>query len=331
MVTLPPAGNLTLLKILAPTPVGAGGGSAGQSSSPLPQQGGNTAPPQAPQFPAGSTQTGTVIAQGQNNILTLRFAEGLTMQVQAKTPMPVGTKVTIQVLPNGTAQVLNMVVPTPTLNQQAFTQFTAGWQQLASALTTLQKELPGTANRLQSHIPNAQNFLPAIMAFTNAVGSNNLAAFLGAEMATRLGQMGVDLSADFTALSRLAEPNADGWRTLIFPYMEQEDHPPQQGQFFWHTQTEDDESHTRFLLNLEFSNIGQIQLDGLMHAGQLFLKLRMHASPGQNFERELKEIVENALKAANLNGHIELIVTDKFTPAPVQNLLQSSHHLNVTI
>ncbi len=307
--------------------------------TPLPQQGAaRSATPQAPVLTPGQQYQGQVIGQHAGNMLQLRLQGGQEILVQAQRPFPVGTQMTLQVTSEGQIQVVNLAVPAAALQSQSLGQFTNQWPALVQALNVLQQESPKQSAQLGNNIPQLKNLLGRLPQFMHALQHGNLEQWVGKELASTLRSMGFGLETDIAALQQLQQQpqrqeNTDHWRALLFPYVEDEGDQPRQGQFYWREQEKEDGSTSqRFVLAVELSELGPVQLDGLFTTPEVHIRLRLEQELSDNEINALSEIVADTLRAFELHGEVRVEVVDKLgEPEPLHDLLKTAQgEYNVT-
>lgn len=137
-----------------------------------------------------------------------------------------------------------------------------------------------------------------------------------ASLAARLGE-------DFSQLARTATEGArDDWRAYLLPFHDGE--RMSQIRFFHRRygddgQEADDGDDTRgdrFLIDLELSRLGTMQIDGHMKAARLDLILRSGTSLGQKARRDISAIFQDGCTCAGVNGDIRFADGAAFTPLP---------------
>ena len=310
-------------------------GNSERTGTPLPQQPSAAKTP-LQNFTPNSIHIGTVVAQGEKGMHLLSFQDGSQLQVQAGRNFPLGAQITITITAEGNAQILDITLPSGTARTNALTNLSLRWEGLEKAMAELSNQRPDLAADFKNNLPHlGKGFLPSFINFIDAISRESLERFAGNETLNILRAMGVDLSGDMHGLNQLQQKgdNADSWRALLFPYVENEDEPPRQGGFFWRQDGgEDGENiHTRFVVNIALSNLGPMQLDGLMHEQDLTLKLRMQKPVDDTFVRELKSVVRQILDQADLTGDIHIEKTEYFDTDPLHDMLDRQEKLSVTI
>ncbi|PIZ31296.1 MAG: hypothetical protein COY40_02480, partial [Alphaproteobacteria bacterium CG_4_10_14_0_8_um_filter_53_9] len=111
-----------------------------------------------------------------------------------------------------------------------------------------------------------------------------------------------------------------------FPY--QEDwQDPRQGRFFWRQQKEEEEKKdaqpkTRFVLEASFTQLGDLQLDGLVTYPEVWLKLRTHQALDTETTAALKLLTTNTLSSLGLTGGLQTETTARFPLDPLSDILK---------
>jgi hypothetical protein len=120
---------------------------------------------------------------------------------------------------------------------------------------------------------------------------------------TRLGQ-------DFGQLSRLSESPGGDWRLFFIPLLDG-DQVQQLRLFLRHGQQgpggsggEEDDEPTRFVVELELSHLGDLQLDGLVRDKRFDLILRTRAPLPDFMRRDIAQIFQDANGASGYAGNI---------------------------
>lgn len=296
-----------------------------------------TATPAAPALPPGTQVQGLIsgqTAQGQP-LLTIQapsqFA-GQTLPInlppEAQHHLPVGTQLTIKVEAGGTASVLSLTLPAAAQRAETLTHLGLQWPGLRQALGLLETQAPQVAQALRSHLPQLQALLPGLLTFVDALRRNNPELALGREAHTLLKSMGVDLTSDVSQLSQLQQRQDDTqWRGTLFPYIENAGDDPRQGGFFWRREKKDDarsRASTRFIMQLSLSNMGEVQLDGLVNYPEIWLKLRRTTPPEEGFITQLQTLVNGTLAQYGLSGGITVETAATFPLNPLAEVLAAT-------
>jgi hypothetical protein len=173
------------------------------------------------------------------------------------------------------------------------------------------------------------------MQMAQALATQSAERLLTDDTVQMLKAMGIDLIPDLTSLNQLQQRSEtpDGWRALLFPYIEQEGEDPRQGGFFWRNQEGEEENQpkrTRFIVQLHLSQLGDVQLDGLLNEHHINLKLRLRQDPGDDFTADLQRLVQQTLDAYGLEGGISLEIKPTFPIDPLAEMQHHAGHMNLT-
>ena len=300
-----------------------------------------TAAPVAAQTPQavlapGMVMQGTITGQNEQGQPLLTITQpgtlaGATVPLtltDTTTLLPIGAQLSIRVESSLTATILGLTLPPQT--QTAYTVSTLGsrWENLQQGLTILQQQAPVQAANLRASLPQLANLLPGLIAFTNALRTKNLEDAFDSEATRLLKAMGIDLSADISQLSQLQQRPAHHadtqWRGTLFPYVEAPNEDPRQGGFFWRREKSDNPrapTNTRFVVELEMSRMGPMQLDGLITYPEVWLKLRRTSVPEPGFIEGLQSLVNGLLQSSGLQGGIGVETTATFPVNPRTELM----------
>ena len=202
-----------------------------------------------------------------------------------------------------------------------------GWPSLDEALATLAQIAPDLASRLRADLtPSTTPRMAAMLLFL--VGALKGAgvtppetAALALTLAGR-GDLGDRLRKDMSDLRRLAanDDNAD-WRVFTLPILDESAVRPIR---LYLRRRDDAESPdqreaggTRFVLDLDMSRLGALQLDGLVRRGRFDLLLRSHQTLPADVASEITAIFRKALEGAGLQGNLSFTATAQFPVAPL--------------
>lgn len=247
--------------------------------------------------------------------------------------MPLGAGLTIRVDNSLAATILGLTLPAQT--QAAYTVGTIGarWENLQQGLHALQQQAPLQAANLRASLPQLSNLLPGLIAFTNALRTSDPEKVFDREASRILKSMGIDLSSDISQLSQLQQrpsPQSENqWRGMLFPYVEAPGEDPRQGGFFWRREKKDDPraaTSTRFVVEVDMSHMGALQLDGLVTYPEVWLKLRRTTQPEEGFTANLQTLVTQMLQSYGLGGGIAVETTATFPVNPRAELLAETEN-----
>lgn len=189
------------------------------------------------------------------------------------------------------------------------------WDGLGDALKALIGADPGRLTHLaQTALPQPGGKMSAQMLFfLSALKGGDIKGLLG-DSAMRV----IDkerpgllsrLSTDFQTMARLAdEPQQGDWRLALIPLWTGEH--LEQLRFFWRkNESEEDEEaadDTRFVFDLDFSQLGHMQIDGLVKAKRKHLDLiiRTDQPLPPEMRAGIAEIFEDARDTIGLGGQV---------------------------
>ena len=258
---------------------------------------------QLPGFVAGSTASGQPLVQTAVGLLKL----GLP------TTLPKGTQVVFEleaVTPAARAAQTELAPPRPAA-------LIYSWPALDEALTLLQ-QLDGAAGQALlagSNVPRpGPRLASTILFFLQALGRGDLNGWLGQQAAEALGRAGRSdllsrMGQDLAQLGRLSDNAGSEWRFLPFPLFD--GGPVQPLRLFVRSRrdrggggAEGDEEPTRFILEVEISHFGDLQLDGLVRDRRFDLVLRTRKPLSEVMRRDIAVIFGHANELSGTQGQI---------------------------
>ncbi|TWB16643.1 hypothetical protein FBZ89_11353 [Nitrospirillum amazonense] len=254
---------------------------------------------------------GTVVALTRSGQPVVETPRG-TFLLQARADLPVGTKV--QLAPAATAAPELDAVPPPIDPARG-----RDWPALREALAVIAASDPALAHQLINSVlprPTPQ-LTKTLVVFLAALRGGDASGWLGSEAMSTLskagrGRLSARLSDDFNSIAtQAAEPNKEGWRTFAVPFGDEV------GRLQVHVRAINDEEGEeedggargvrnrplrRFLIDLQLSQLGPMQLDGLIWTGRFDLVIRTRQLLPSSLTRELHGIYSNSLAAVGYSG-----------------------------
>src|SRR5215469_1784155 len=208
-----------------------------------------------------------------------------------------------------------------------------GWPALEAAMAVLTQAAPEIAARLRAELaPRSGAQLAGTLFFLLGAlyngdwpGAAVNAALTGASQA-KLGQR---LADDATELRRLGSDSATGeWQALTLPLLVGATVLPVR--LFLRRRKPDApvEDSIRFAVEVELSQFGPVQLDGLLRATHLILVLRSHRGLPQELRTEAAAVCRSAMQQWGLSGDLSFAVAAAFAVAPLAGLRK---HIKVSI
>lgn len=312
-----PSGITTLRIVDIAPPPGATGQAAGTVSG------------QAASVAGGPVVTGTIIGATPGGQPLLQFPGGLA--VLASKDVPPGTRVSLEPTQVAASTASRPPLPLPALAAQ--------WGTLQEALSVLQQASPAAAQTLVGATTGGGQLTAGLMLFMSVLSQGDFKAWLGERPLAALQRGGgrdlVDrLGEEFRQLSRAAtgETSQGEWRGFFIPI--HDGHALSQLRLFVHPHggEPDAEGHeagsegARFILDVDLTRLGQVQLDGLVDSKpdehgrlrkQLDLIVRTPQALPADMRRDIHDIFERTTGAAGLAGSIAFRAQPKMPPLPV--------------
>lgn len=308
--------QLVVQQIIPPTPAGAQPSNLAQGIDPA-ADGTPDMPPQIAR-PLGSI-IATVESLTPSGMPVLRTPDAHFVLRQAAA-LPVGTQIIFTLAP---AQAGDILGPTAPMTRDPFffdPLFSRGWPALDEALSLLGGGAAQAAQALAQTIPTATARLaPTTLFFLAALRMGSIESWLGENTLQSIRSGGRKdvaerLAQDFGRIAAQSKTLIAGeWRAITMPLMQQDQHISMI-QFFVRPQQDDDDTSgsetatakkmTRFILNLQLSRMGDMQLDGLLHQKRFDLILRSEDRLPGDIRQELMQRFAAGLEQTGMEGGI---------------------------
>lgn len=289
-------------------------------------------PSQGQSSPLQLTLTGAVTSLSSAGQPSVQTALG-TVQLANAANLPVGTTVTFEVisqtLPRGEPTGVNAPPPAP--GGLPFASGVTPWPTLTEALQLMQRIDPQAAQLLANTIPDGgPRTVVAALSFVQAMrsgeprqwpGDNNLRAL--ERTGPRGAHLAKSIAGEVSQLSAQSRDTGGEWRATPIPW-NAEGQIEKIRLITRREDTEDDEkedkkrSGIRFLLELDLSKMGPLQLDGMVRedVNGFDLVIRSHETLADQVRRDLTGLFIAANQAVGLKGVLTFQVTPKF-PDPI--------------
>jgi len=253
---------------------------------------------------AGSQITGVVTATTNAGHPVLQTPVGtLTLEVQA--PIPTGSRVVFELIPSA--------LPRDTTNLPA--SLARAWPEVEEAVRVLQEATPPGATPAAAIPQPGSRLASGLLFFLAALSGGDMSRWLGGQAVQALKTAGRDgliarLGQDFAQLSRHVESGGADWRLFLIPLLDGSQ--VQQIRFFERhgshgRGTGDDQREgesTRFILEVELSRVGDMQIDGLVRGKRFDLMLRTRRPLPDVMRHDITGIFSDANDAAGFIGSI---------------------------
>jgi len=323
------AGSRLTVHLLALEPPAAQAGATPASPGAGPAAGG--AAPAAASGPTGplpATLPAIVLGSNQAGQPVLQTALGeLTLAV--RTELAPGSRATLEVLTAARADAPQAASPQDA--RAASLGLARDWPALRQAVEEIRQADPAAAGRLlETTLPRSGPQLAGAFLFNlAAMRLGDPKSWLG-EAASRALQarnpeLAGRLAHDFGSLARLsAEVPAGEWRAFFLPFFDGQ--ALQQIRVFSRRQQRGGQSHdqedaaTRFIVELELSQLGPLQLDGLSHEGRFDLMVRSRGPLPPEVRRDIAAIFAGVRDSTELKGDLGFQAGPRFPIAPLEEL-----------
>jgi hypothetical protein len=203
-----------------------------------------------------------------------------------------------------------------------------GWPALDEALQTLAGANAPPGALPLPHVPQPGGAMTSnLLFFLSALSAGDLASWLGRAaleaLATRgRGDLAARLVQEFGQLGRLAEAAGDDWRFLPIPIYDGQQ--VQQIRLFLRQRRgqgeagEGGEEATRFIVEVELSRLGDLQLDGLVRVQRFDLILRTRTALPQVMRDDITAIFREASEIGGYRGQIAFQASDDWDFLPLE-------------
>ena len=197
--------------------------------------------------------------------------------------------------------------------------FTPGnWATFDELYQTLLQTSPQVAQNIRGILPNAtaiNQLGSAALLFVAAMRSGDIGSWLGEraqDTLRRIGQMQAAsrLGQELSNINRItSEPIAQDWRGNVLPFLWQEeihkivlyykkhdDETAEQGQ--------DKGQQTRFVMDMDLTRIGAVQIDGLVQGNRLDVMVRSINPFSQPMQQSMRALYQKSLGETNYYGDL---------------------------
>jgi len=272
----------------------------------------------------------TVTGQ-QNGQAILQFGGG-QMVLQAKGNLPLGTRLALEPL----SQLPRGAGPLAPLGDasRALSMLSKGYPELQDLLSSLTTVSPNSAAQLQSTIPqpNAQ-LTTTMLFFMAALRSGDVRNFLSGNSLRdlqRMGKMSLEtvgkLGDRFADISRLAsETPAGQWKAFPLPLFDGQQ--MQQINFFIRDMPDseagaegDTAKGTRFVVEFNLTNMGEMQIDGLVKEKRFDLIMRSVQTLSKPVRDHITNLFQEANEITGFKGAIAFQKVKAFPVSPLEEL-----------
>lgn len=282
------------------------------------------ATPQAPASNFGQTLTARVVAHTAGGQTMLETSLGrFALQWPQGVPKPAeGARLAVEVtLPQLAKNAVAGDVPL-----KSGAALSRDWPSLKDAIKVLGETDPGLAKRvLDDGLPRpGPKLATQVLSFLSGERTD-ARALLGDQVATALERAGRSdvlqrLDGDLREMQRQANAPGD-WRAAYVPVWDGQN--LSQMRLFSRRETKKDakgRKTERFIVELDYSQFGEVQVDGLMRKPSLDLILRTHTAIPPDMRDEIEIVFLEGCSLAGLAGKIYFQAMAKFPVNPVEEI-----------
>ena len=265
----------------------------------------------------------TVIGVEPNGETIVRTPIG-TLKLVTASPPPLNSVLQIALVvpshvpPTNIPASQNAPVPTTV---STFSALSHDWQALRETHQLLAQSNQAMAQEFVNRVPNTKSkMVNSVLFFLSALKSGDIKHWLGNRSASAIDGKSPNLmkriGADFDGIRAMSGERTDqSWQMLVFPLM----HEDELHQVRWFYKDDESggqkgENGSRFVIEVSMSEIGEIQLDGLIRKpkGRLQFDLIVHSvkTLPDAMQTDMQSIFEQAAEAGGFTGSI------RFEPDP---------------
>ncbi|SCA57822.1 hypothetical protein MTBPR1_70094 [Candidatus Terasakiella magnetica] len=299
------------------------------------------------QSASSTPSTSTVITQGTVQGQTaqgqpiIKLPQGL-IALDTTAKMQEGTLVKLEVL-SSLKPSTKPATTNPTQPNQGPQNLAQKWPALEEAMATLKDINPALAENLSNAlVPKADNRLAANMIFfLKALGRGTFKNWADEKTLKALGKFKPELlkrlEGDFSQMSDKAKaPNSTDWKIAYVPM--QNNGEINQIRIAHRNPKEDekdgkDDPGVRFVIDLDLSQLGPMQFDGLAkdRLKKFDLIVRTHSALPGFMRKEIHDIYDTGMKAIGFDGKITYQVTPHFVEVDGIELNKSELNLGMLV
>ncbi|MCG8491022.1 MAG: hypothetical protein MI743_05360 [Sneathiellales bacterium] len=244
------------------------------------------------------------------------------------TPPTVGSQLSFAAFEELQNFPLTNALPAVSLFRTGHSPLLSQWENLSTGLNLLAAYDPAQANSLlATRLPGPGNNLgSALLFFISALNGGSIDKWLGQDFRRTLDTSGSRdlmraLDDDFTTLSRLgSETGGQDWKLLPFPFLS--DGQLKQLMLFYRQHGgldhPDEEESTRFVIELDLSKTGYVQLDGLFKPQHFDLIFRSKIHLPEEMKAKVMDIFTSNLEITGIEGSLQFQQRDPFPINPAE-------------
>jgi len=290
--------SVRITNILPPSQLSSGGG--------LPAKGSNN-------LSVGQFVTGVVTVTNTQGHAVVQTHAG-PINLATPTPLPPGTTISFLITAPLSPVSLGSLGGMGGLNAEVIME-THRWPELDDAVRSLNESHPTLGQQvINSILPKADTTLAAnIILLLAAIRGGDIKNWFGDAPVRALQRIKPELMSrlrdDFTQIGRLSDDNiSSDWRAFPVPFLNGEAIEQIRLYMKRNSENKDDEqvpdNGARFVLDLDLTNLGRLQLDGLVRTDkkQFDLIIRTNNHLQQAMQNDIRNIFQKAVEQTGNNG-----------------------------
>jgi hypothetical protein len=211
------------------------------------------------------------------------------------------------------------------------------WPALKSAMAALgEVDLPLARQILEINMPRlgSPRFLGQILHYLTTPTAAEVRTLLGETAVSRLelagrGDMLARLDAELREMGRL-NTNASDWRVFFVPILDMNE--LRQLRIFTRRRKSDKDREReggRFIVEVDFEELGPMQIDGLVKKPRIDVILRSHVELAPGMQAGIAEVFGRTCDASGLVGKIFFQATSSFPVSPLDDIAKAGPGLSV--
>ncbi len=267
-----------------------------------------------------------VIAKIKPGVYSIELSKGERLTIATDKPLYPNMNLMLKSVAGSNLQLVSLSQPELTAPQNNLLQLSRNLNGLEKVLDQVDAQ---TSDKIKKSLPSLdRDFAPKILQFTQAVAQQNAEQVFGKEVMNLLRALGLEpqINQDFSNLQQATRLEAEGWKSFIFPYVEDNQSAPKQGGLYWkngQNNKNSQERETEFLVELELTNLGTVHVDGYMNKREIDINLRMTEKLSDEEKREITKIVHQVSETFNIYAKVQFFDSPELKNDPLEKLINN--------
>lgn len=307
------------------------------TAAPVPNAGPGPAPAvpsRAAATPPATLGSATVVGQDASGRTLAQFSGGM-LRLAVPAPLPAGTTLALDLVAVSPSPAAPLALGSSAAGAP-WPGFPEDWGTLRQSLDVIAATDPAAARGvLDKAIPNTRPSSSAnLIALLLGLRMGNLRTWMGDRALSVLESAGrTDLTKrlrdDVTRAGRqMSEPMTGDWRAVLMPFHDTQQLymiPIYYRERFGRDRAGERKSQgTRMVIDIELSQLGALQLDGLFIDQRFELFIRTHESLPEEMRRDIRTIFSEAMAEVGMQGDLVFQVRRDFPVAPAEEMARAA-------